>query len=272
MNIKCLFTLAIIISITGFSLTAQDSSYIAFRKRLDGIVSDNYTKQNNYYHFARLYQRFSDAVKKLSNEGKLNDSSFTHKLEGRFGHYFIKNYDSLANGNFAASAWQKAFDTLSHPSKYPSSLMLSINAHVSHDLLFALTDIFKTNPPNRKRKKDYIIVAKLHHKIVKDYFENILQYVDANKKWERQALRKLSRQVGHVLKLERNRIWRKAKRGLKKPYKLKKYESKQVKTSIKRANFLLNPKGIAKKGLLIANKLDKLNFKERAFLINNKRP
>lgn len=272
MNIKRLLLLPVLAFLLSAVLMAQDSSYLSFRERLDSIVATNYAKQNNYYHFARLYQRFSDELKKLSAIGKLNDSNFTHKLEGRFGYYFIKNYDSISNGSFSAYAWKTAFDTLNHPSKYPSSLILSINAHVSHDLLFALSDIFKTYPPNRKRKKDYIIVAKLHHKIVKDYFENILQYVDANKKWERQALRKLSRQVGHILKIERNRIWRKAKKGLKKPHKLKKYENRQVKQSVKRTNFLLKPKWLTKKGFLIANKLDKLSFAERAFLINNKRP
>lgn len=269
---KKLAFLILIVSCFTLNVLSQDSSYISFRKRLDSIVAHHHTTESNYYHFARLYQRFSDEVRTLSNAGKLNDSDFTHKLEGRFGHYFIKNYDSLANGKFAAYAWQKAFDTLNHPSKYTSSLMLSINAHVSHDLLFALLDVFKTYPPNRKRKKDYVLVAKLHHKIVKDYFENILPYVDADKKWERQTLRKLSRQVGHILKLERNRIWRKAKKGLRKPHKLQKLKDKQVAKSIKRTNFLLSPKGLAKKGFLIADKLDKLSFAERVFLINNKRP
>lgn len=262
----------LIISFYTLDTFSQDSAYKSFRKRLDNIVSENFAQQSNYYHFARLYQRFSDEVRVLSNSGKLNDSDFTHKLEGRFGYYFIKNYDSLANGNFAAYAWQKAFDTSNHPNKYASSLILSINAHVSHDLLFALYDVFKTYSPTRKRKKDYILVAKLHHKIIKDYFENILPYVDANKKWERQTLRRLSRQVGHILKLERNRIWRKAKRGLRKPNKLESYFNKQVINSVKRTNFLLQPKGLVKKGFLIADKLDALSFAKRVFLINNKRP
>lgn len=243
-----------------------------FRKRLDSIVNYNYKTQSAYYHFARLYQCVSDGVQELKVNGKLNDTTFINALEERFGHYYLSCYDSISSGNIKCYAWKATFDTTKQPYKYISSLIMSINAHVNHDLFFALTDVFKTIPPTRSRKKDYKRVAKVHDKIIADYIENIIPFINADKKWERQLLRKLSRQGGHGLRIERNRIWKQAKKATRSAKKFEKYKAKRIVASEKFANKLLSPKGVIKQAYVICERVDTLTFEEKVYLINNRRP
>lgn len=268
---KRLFLILLFFSST-FHLLSQHYNYHTFRKRLDSVVTFTQQNQSNYCHFARLYQINSSRIRELALNGELNDSTFIHRFEERFGYYYLKSLNAINNNTANAYVWQKAFDTLVHPNAYSTSLILSINAHVNHDLFFALHDVFDSLPPTRKRKKDFKKVAKIHDKIIKDYFENIFPYIDADKKWERQTLRKLSRQAAHILKIERNSIWRRAKKAKRNKRKFKKYSRKQVRRSKKLTNAILSPKGLVKKGFVIANKLDQLSFSERIFLLNNKRP
>lgn len=274
MNHNNAILLALLFIITGLhTLTAQETyDYTTFRHKLDSIVKNKQQQQSCYYHFARLYQRVSIGVTALAKAGKLKDTAFIAKLEGRFGYYFLKNFDSLNNGGVTNYCWQQALDTQKHTNHYATPLIMSMSAHITHDLFFALTDIFRDHPPTKANKKDYKLVAKIHEKIVADYFENIMPHLKADKKWKRQSIRKLSKQAAKMLRMERNRAWNEAKKAAKKPKKYTEYYFEHMALSHKMADRILKPKGLLKTGVEIADSLDSLTFEEKAFLLNNARP
>jgi N-acetylneuraminic acid mutarotase len=171
-----------------------------------------------------------------------------------------------------AYGWQKAFDTTKHTNNYATSLILSMSAHISHDLFFALTDVFKQHTATKDNKKDFKLVAKVHDKLIADYFENILPYLKADKKWKRQAIRKLAKQAAKGLKAERNKIWNEAQKAAVNNKKLARYSKRHKKLSQQIADGIIAPKSLLKKGIEVANTLDKLTFVEKAFLLNNQRP
>lgn len=270
---KASLLLLLFLNIITTSLKAQETyDYTTFRHKLDSIVKNKYQQQSCYYHFARLYQRVSIGVAALAKAGKLRDTAFISKLEGRFGYYFLKNFDSLNNNGVTNYCWQQALDTQQHSNHYATPLIMSMSAHITHDLFFALTDIFKATPPTKANKKDYKLVAKIHEKIVADYFENIMPHLKADKKWKRQSIRKLSKQAAKGLRMERNRVWNEAKKAAKKPEKFAKYYYQHMTSSRKMADRILKPKGLLKTGIEIADSLDSLTFEEKAFLLNNARP
>jgi hypothetical protein len=250
----------------------QAATYQNFRHRLDSIVSTNQTNNSTYYHFARLYQLVSDGVAKLSQQGKIKDTAFISLLETSFGNYYIKNFNCTNNDSTMAYGWQKALDTFAHTNNYATSLILSMSAHVNHDLFFALTDVFKQCTPTKDNKKDYKQVAKVHDKLIADYFENIMPHLKADKKWKRQAIRKLAKQAAKGLKIERTKIWNEAKKAAVNDKKFARYSKRHKKISQQIADNIIAPKGLLKKGIDIANMLDKLSFDEKAFLLNNQRP
>lgn len=270
--IKKLLLICVALS-TWLSGSAQTSNTnAAFKHRLDSIVSQNYKQQSSYYHFARLYQRVSDGIAILVAEGKIRDTIFIAQIESKFASYYLRYYDSMQNGFISNYAWQLAFDTTKHSNRYATSVILSINAHINHDLYFALTEIFKQHLPTKANKKDFKLVAKVHDKIIADYFENAMPHLKADRKWKRQALRKLAKQVAKGLKIERNIIWNEAKKAATNNEKANKYRQRHLKRSQKFANSIMTPKGLLKKGIAIADTLDRISFAEKAFLLNNKRP
>lgn len=261
--------------ITHYLVFGQNTpklTYTQFRTKLDSVVQTSYTLQNRYYHFARLYQRVSNEVDVYANEGKLNDTAFISEVETAFGYYYFSNLDSLKTGMVSSYAWKKAFDTINHPNTFASILILSINAHVSQDLFFALVDVFKKYPPNRKRKQDFKTVTHVHDKIFADYIENTLPHLQADKKWERQLLRNIGKQAAKAMYRERMKIWKQAAKAYKSDRKFRKYSRRRMDWAKTYADVLTEPKGIVKEGLKIANLLNHISFEEKAFLINNKRP
>lgn len=263
-----------LLSIWSVVAKPQDSAvnFAAFSYKLDSIVNTSYLQQSRFYHFARLYQRVSQGVEELIQAGKIEDTAFIREMEGVFGWYYFKNIDSVKSGTISTLAWKLAFDTLQHPNNYATALMLSISAHVTHDLFFALTEIFKKYPPTRSRKREYKVVTNIHNKIFADYVENTLPYLAADKKWERQLLRKLGRQAAQTLYRERMQIWKQAAKASKSEKNYNKYSRKRLKWADKYAQGLYAPKGAIKEGLEIANRLNNLTFEQKAFLINNSRP
>ncbi|MDL5046626.1 DUF5995 family protein [Oscillatoria amoena NRMC-F 0135] len=270
---KASVLLFFLICISTAGLNAQETyDYPTFRHKLDSLVKNKQLQQSCYYHFARLYQRVSIGVAALTKAGKLKDTVFIAKLEGRFGYYFLKNFDSLNNSVVTNYCWQQALDTQQHTNHYATPMIMAMSAHITHDLFFALTDIFKTQPPTKANKKDYKLVAKVHEKIIADYFENIMPHLKADKKWKRQSIRKLSKQAAKGLRMERNRVWNEAKKAAENPKKFAKYYFRHMALSHKMADRILKPKGLLKTGIEIADTLDSLTFEEKAFLLNNARP
>lgn len=266
----------LIFAITNYcNLIGQTSPqllYPQFRAKLDSVVTTSYNLQHRYYHFARLYQRTSDEVDVYARQGKLNDTAFITAIETVFGYYYLSNLDSVKNGMVKSYSWGKAFDTAKHSNTFASSLILSINAHVSQDLFFALTEVFKKYPPNRKRKQDFKTVTHIHDKIFADYVENTLPHLQANKKWERQLLRNIGKRAAKAMYRERMKVWKQAAKAYKSDKKFTKYSNRRMKWAKSYADLLIEPKGIVKEGLVIANMLNNMTFEEKAFLINNKRP
>jgi hypothetical protein len=252
---------------------AQSSNtYQDFRHQLDSMVVVNYTNNCTYYHFARLYQLVSDGVAQLSQQGKIKDTVFVSLLETTFSTYYLKNFSSKNTDSTMVYGWRKALDTSTHTNNYATSLILSMSVHVSSDLFFALTEVFKQHKPTKENKKDFKQVAKIHDKLIADYIENILPYLKADKKWKRQAIRKLAKQAAKGLKIERNKIWNEAKKAAVDDKKLARYSKRHTKLSQQIADRITTPKGLLKKGIEVADMLDKLSFDEKAFLLNNKRP
>lgn len=243
-----------------------------FKHRLDSIVASNYEQQNSYYHFPRLYQMVTNDIDSLKRLGKFRDTAFIEQIENTFGRYFLSSYDSALTNKNTVYCWKRVYDTSKHTNRYVTSLMLSMNAHINYDLFFALTEIFKQHPPTKANKKDYNLVAKVHDKIIADYFENAMPALKADKKWKRQTIRKLSRQAAKGIKFERNRLWKEASKAATNSKFYDKYSQRHKQLSQKIADKIVYPTKLVKKGLDIATVLDSISFEQKVYLLNNRRP
>lgn len=107
-----------------------------------------WTASGNRRHlFADAYTAMTQAmVTGLDNDTFL-DRAWVGRLVDVFLGYYLRAVDGADSGGVCPSVWADAFSACDRPEEHPLGLvMLGINAHINHDLVFALRDVLEDWP------------------------------------------------------------------------------------------------------------------------------
>lgn len=250
------------------TLKASPADSFVFRPSIDSVVNSFYQQQSNLWFFARIYQEVSNGVDNLARQGQFEDSAFVRRIENTFGYYYFSALDSFSRNGTLTAGWQQAFDT-SACSEYGflQVLVLSINAHISHDLYLGLREIFKNTPPEKKHFNDYNKVSKQHERIAYAFITNLIKSSPNFSSVQRKILMKTVKRAKKEIRRERMRIWKMAVKGAKSDRKHKRYYRRQVKKAKRYAKRFQKPRGLIKAGFDAAQCYH-LPFAERCKLLD----
>jgi len=250
------------------TLSASPVDPFAFRPRIDSAVNSFYKQQSDLWFFARLYQEVSNGIDNLAHDGQFEDSQFVRRIENTFGYYYFTALDSFTRNGALTAGWQQAFDT-SACAQYGfiQVLVLSINAHINHDLYLGLREIFKKTPPEKKHLRDYDKVSKQHERIAYAFITNLIKRSPNLSSVQRKILMKAVKKAKKEIRRERMRIWKMAAKGAKSERKHKRYYRKQLRKAKRYAKRFQKPKGLIKAGF-DASQCNSLPFFQRSKLLD----
>jgi hypothetical protein len=232
------------------------------------VVKSFYRQQSNLWFFARLYQEVSNGIDHMARQGQFEDSQFVRQIENTFGHYYITALDSFTRNGTMTAGWQQAFDTASCTEYgFIQVLVLSINAHINHDLYIGLREIFIKTPPEKKHLRDYDKVSRQHERIAYAFITNLVKRSPNLSSMQRKILMKAVKKAKKEIRRERMRIWKMAAKGAKSERKHKRYYRKQVKKAKRNARRFQKPRGLIKAGF-DASQCNSLPFLQRAKLLD----
>lgn len=93
--------------------------------------------------FADAYGRMTEAMLEAIAEGEFRDAEWVSRLLDRFAEYYFDAVEMWdGGGSDCPVVWCDAFAACGHDDLHPLQvLFLGINAHINHDLVYALADV-----------------------------------------------------------------------------------------------------------------------------------
>lgn len=92
--------------------------------------------------FARAYGRMTEAMLEAISTKDFEDPDWVGRLLDRFADYYFEAADAWERRGDCPLVWCDAFAACDHEELHNLQiLILGINAHINHDLVYALTDV-----------------------------------------------------------------------------------------------------------------------------------
>ncbi len=92
--------------------------------------------------FANAYGRMTGAMLEAIARDEFEDSRWVGRLLDRFADYYFDAVDAWDDDSDCPLVWCDAFAACNHEHLHPLQvLFLGINAHINHDLVYALADL-----------------------------------------------------------------------------------------------------------------------------------
>lgn len=97
--------------------------------------------------FAHAYAAMTSAMRSGIGSGEFRDRDWVNRLIEVFMGYYLRAADDARAGRLCPTIWAEAFAACDREDENPLTLvMLGINAHINHDLVFALRDVLDDWP------------------------------------------------------------------------------------------------------------------------------
>lgn len=112
-------------------------------QRLDAMVAEWETTGDRRAIFADAYGHMTSRMGRAIEDDQFGDGEWVGRLLDGFADYYFVACDShQAGGDACPVAWRHAMDACDDDGTHPLQvLLLGINAHINHDLVFALADV-----------------------------------------------------------------------------------------------------------------------------------
>lgn len=141
----------------------------AYVTRMQGLIDGWEPASDRRAIFLTCYLMMTRNMIDHARTGGFGDAPWMSALLYRFIEYYFDALDAHTKAPTAApAAWQRAFDAAREPDLHVlQNLMLGVNAHISYDLVFALTDVMQSDwaaadePCRQCRYADYGIVNRV---------------------------------------------------------------------------------------------------------------
>ncbi len=92
--------------------------------------------------FADAYGRMTEAMLVAIGRNEFEDCQWVSRLLDRFADYYFEAVDAWDHDTNCPLVWCDAFAACDHDDLHPLQvLLLGINAHINHDLVYALADV-----------------------------------------------------------------------------------------------------------------------------------
>lgn len=97
--------------------------------------------------FAEAYGRMTSAMLSALEDGEFADPTWVSRLLHRFAGYYFDAVEAYDAGDGCPSVWVDAFDGCRTERLHALQVVMqAINAHINHDLVFALADVLDDWP------------------------------------------------------------------------------------------------------------------------------
>lgn len=104
-------------------------------RKLNEALPDN----DGLKYFNQLYTKITEGVKEGIEKGMFKDPAYTAQLDVNFANLYLDAIKANLNGEPMPEAWQALFDARNQNGIEPIQFaMAGINAHINHDLAYAL--------------------------------------------------------------------------------------------------------------------------------------
>ena len=122
--------------------------------------------------FAKTYLEVSKAIEKEILKNTYNYPEFIEAAVIEFALFYIDSLAKYKNNETVPLAWQEAFNL--NDQKFPKlsiHLLLSMNAHISHDLPIALEKVFQKGWDPVLVQSDYFKMNKMFEELIPQFFK-----------------------------------------------------------------------------------------------------
>jgi hypothetical protein len=109
-------------------------------ERMDAIET-SLPRNDGVAYFNRMYREVTRLVQDAVAAHEFTAATFLERLDVHFANYFFAAYAAAETGTPVAAAWEPLFEARQRPDTHPIQFALAgMNAHISHDLAFAVVD------------------------------------------------------------------------------------------------------------------------------------
>lgn len=161
---------------TRTPVTAPGVAHAAVADRLATMVADWEPTGDRRAIFADAYGHMTIRMTEAIEADQFGDSVWVGRLLDGFADYYFEACDDHGiGGDGCPGVWRDALDACADDGTHPLQLLLlGMNAHINHDLVFALADVLDDwddlSPPQRDLRLD-------DHRSVNDVIENTVDEV-----------------------------------------------------------------------------------------------
>lgn len=228
--------ITLLLSFILFAVNAQPEKLLY---KLDSIIT--HFPDSSETPFAALYVKSTSHIKKLKNEDTTLHGGFIDSMVNAFSELYFSAVNNKYQGKTQHKSWTLALQDQTGDAPFIKSLLLGINAHINHDLVFALKR--SLNSANKDSinayEKDY---EKLFSCILASSAETrtiILSEMTLTEK-ERKKLENAGKYIDKQINKWRKKAWKCAVKCINNPEKEEKLISRHIKKSEKLALLVYN--------------------------------
>tara|TARA_X000000950_G_C13704214_1_gene573422 strand:- start:53 stop:820 length:768 start_codon:yes stop_codon:yes gene_type:complete len=167
-------------------LTIFPSNLLAKSSNIEEVLSSFEALKNKYIEnkdhrlvFTYVYLESTKAIKKQIDTGVYENPSWVEDATVNFANLYISAIQSYDLGETPPGPWHLSFEVNKAKDQYLSlQLLLAINAHINHDLPFALEQTFKNGFSPNQVKSDFLKMNELFNELTPVFFELIYEMED----------------------------------------------------------------------------------------------
>ena len=148
--------------------------------RMQAIVQEWEDRQDRRALFLTCYRMMTTNLKQAITAGEFNDADWVNQLMEHFAAYYFFALDAYEKqAPQIPQAWQIAFDAAQRPDvSVIQNLLLGINAHINHDLVYSLVDMLEGEWQNLAPEGRRLRLA--DHEHVNDIIGSTIDTVQTN--------------------------------------------------------------------------------------------
>ncbi len=169
-----------------FTLTIFPKIVPAKSSNIEDVLTSFEALKNKYIKnkdhrlvFSYIYLESTKAIKKQIDTGVYENPSWVEDATVNFANLYILAIQNYDLGETAPGPWQLSFEVNKAKDQYLSlQLLLAINAHINHDLPFALEKTFINGFSPDQVKSDFLKMNELFNELTPVFFELIYEMED----------------------------------------------------------------------------------------------
>jgi len=163
----------------SFEIKTDNQSIDEIIYSFDLLKNKYIEEQDHRLVFTYIYLESTKEIKKQIHKGTYFYPAWVENVTVKFGNLYLKSINSYDNGESLPLCWKKSFDVNMTKKYYLSmQLLLGINAHINHDLAFALDGSFKDGFRPYLVKRDFFKMNELFDELTPVFFNLLYEMED----------------------------------------------------------------------------------------------